>query len=177
MNWIILRCSGRSTLSLAESLAREGVKAWTPSEAVRKRGRRGKERQPLTPTFVFAHACHLWRLVSLSEDPTSSHAGFSVFRHMDRFPIVPDDQLEPLRSAEYQRAPVEEQPVYGRGAHVRVAEPSFTGLPGIVDQPGRKYTMVLFPLSPIPMKIRTFLLRADEAYQLQSETDTAARAA
>lgn len=176
-NWIILRTAGRSTLPLARSLAADGIEAWTPSEANRKRGRRGKERKPILPTFVFAQAHHLWRLVSLSEDPRSRHDGFSVFRHMDRFPIVPDDQLEPLRSAEYQAAPEEEQPVYGKGECVRVAEPSFAGLPGIVDLPGRKYTMVLFPLSPIPMKIRTFLLRPDEAYKLQSATDAAARAA
>lgn len=176
-SWIILRTAGRSTLPLAASLARDGIEAWTPSEANRERGRRGKARKPILPTYVFARAQHLWRLVSLAEDPLSRHDSFSVFRYMERFPIVPDDQLEPLRSEEYQKAPEEEQPVYDKGECVRVADPAFGGMLGKVDKPGRKYTLVLFPLSPIPMKISTFLLRADEAYQLQSETDTAARAA
>lgn len=170
-SWIVLRCSGRSTLRLAETLTQDGFSCWSPIERVRERGRRGKQSVPLLPTFVFASACHLWSLVALSEDPMSRHDGFSVMRHGCGlgYPIIRDSELDAVRKEErdlldaaHRAALKAAPPKVEKGDEVRCPEAGFDGMTGIVESADKKFAWVRFPGAIRPAKIATYLLQPDQ---------------
>ena len=109
--WCILRTSGGKTLALAASLTVAGVEAWTPKRTF-KRPMPGKRPDqhgrrpmieidaPILPTFVFARAVHVDRLMGLAADPASLLPAFSVFTHAGRAPEVGDHAVAGLRQAE-----------------------------------------------------------------------------
>jgi hypothetical protein len=172
--WIILRTAGRSTLPLAATLAVDGFDVWTP--AVTLGPPRKRVEAPIVPTYVFAKARHLWTLVSLSEDPTHRHEGFSVFRHYDRYPLIEDRELEPLRYEERKGAPPECRRVFLPGEEVRVACGPGTGKKGIVEYARGKFAMVDFGGS-MRVKINAFILQPIMANSGSTGNGAAAQAA
>lgn len=150
--WCILRTSGRFTLRLAESLAADGIEAWTPTVTRRVTVPRMNAKRdvvlPLLPGFVFARSRHLWSLVDRSEDPRQS-IGFSVFRHLERYPVIRDRQLDPLRNEERRSVPKDRMQVYSEGEEVLVlpiadgAASVFGGMSGSVLRSNEKKTLVL----------------------------------
>ena len=69
-DWFILRTAGRSTLSLAKTLAEDGFEVWTPARMqvirVPRMNVRREVRLPLLPSFVFVRAPHLHDLLELA---------------------------------------------------------------------------------------------------------------
>jgi hypothetical protein len=151
--WCVLRCSGRATLRLAQSLAEDGFEVWTPAVtrrvAVPRMNAKREVTLPLLPGFAFAHAEHLWTLVERSEDP-GQRFGFSVFRYLDRYPVIRDQQLDALRNEERKATPRDRMQVYAKGEEVAVlpiaggAASAFGGMSGSVLRSNDRKTLVLF---------------------------------
>src|SRR5688500_10204211 len=76
-HWVILRCSGGSTLKLANSLTEAGYESWSPVETVNRRSREGSKpepvRLPLMPSYVFAAADRQQELIELSRSPSLNY--------------------------------------------------------------------------------------------------------
>lgn len=177
-DWFILRCSGANTLKLAASLDGTGFEVWTPTETLRKREgamrRRRSDTIPVMPSYVFARRPHLFDLLEESQAQFSEHPDFSVFRHLDRFPLISDEALDPLRVAERRRQPFEKVARFTRGEMVRLMEGGFAGLTGVVELTRGQYTLVTFPGFPMPIKISSLLLKTDVARGELSPTRLAA---
>lgn len=167
-DWCILRTSGRNTLGLADSLNDGGFTAWTPAEKVRVGNHRGKVLAPMLPTFVFAEAELLPNFLALADAVNSPQASgryprFSVFRYLDRIPVVADCELEPLRAIEQRDRPKPSASVqFERGDAVVPDCGAWAGMSGVVERRKGKFCMVLFPNSPFSVKIATFLLHPRE---------------
>ena len=178
-SWFILRTAGRSTLSLAASLAEDGFEVWTPvrTERIRipRKNVNREVRLPLLPSFVFARARHLVELLelaSMTEKPRRgaergrssrpAHRAFSVFHYLDQIPMIADRHLEPLRQKELALVPKKDGPRFDRGARVRVGSGAFEGLKGRVERCKSGYALVIFDDFKNPAKIPTFLLREDQ---------------
>lgn len=176
-DWCILRTSGSSTLRLSQSLARAGFEVWTPMELqVKGRGSQARSERMVAvmPSYVFARADRLPDLVSLTMEPISPHPPFSVFKHLDRFPLIAERELKALRDIETKAAARNEPVIFGQGDLVRARVEAFQGLTGEVVETSRgQFTLVAFPKFAIPVKFASWQLNAVE---LQS-TDSAAKAA
>ena len=160
MKWCILRTSGRQTLGLAETLAHDGFEVWTPSELQRYPGSSKARRPvPLLPTFVFANASHLWTLVEKADEP---FADFSVFRYLDRFPVIADEDLMGLREAEKMAIPKAERPTFATGERVFATDLPYSGIPGTIIRCKGGDALVLFGWQRV--KISTFKLKPNQAY-------------
>lgn len=168
-DWVILRCAGRSTLPLAESLAASGFRAWTPIEIL-KPATEAKP-APLTPTYVFAGIEHLLDLLALSDAQDQAHEGFSVMRRPGGFAVVYDINLAGLREEEYDRRPkiklnpkrrhqIAERFEVGQRVVAPPSAGGFVGLPGKVEASDGRYTDLYFGGS-MRLKIETFKLRED----------------
>lgn len=175
MDWMILRTSGRSTLSLARTLEEDGFEVWTPIRKQTIRVPRMNVRReitlPLLPSFVFARARHMMDLLHLSkmeERPRRgkgpAHREFSVFRYLDSIPLVSDRCLEPLRAKEIEAVPKKGAQRFDRGSRVRVGSGAFEGLKGRVERCKSGYALVIFDDWKRPAKIPTFLLRESDAH-------------
>lgn len=169
--WCILRMAAARTLSVAKSLARDGFDVWTPVEVRQQRRARSRERVEkeiaLMPTYVFAPAERLRDLVSLSVLQFSPYPDFTVFRYQDRFPVIADETLRPLRIAERKGTPLEKVRKFTQGERVKLLERGFEGLSGIVETDDGKFALVCFPGFNIPIKVASMHLLTDEP---QSET-------
>ena len=152
--WCVLRCAGRMTLGLAETLETEGFTVWTPAELERFPGKRARRMVPLMPTFIFAAARHLWTLVEMADAPGSD---FSVFRYLDRFPVIADEDLKGLREAENEAVPKAERPAYAKGEFVQATDGAYSGLPGTIIRCRGGDALVLFGWQKV--KISTFILK------------------
>lgn len=180
IGWIILRTSGSSTMPLARGLRDAGYDAWTPIEIQNRRRPRSKDRYDrewaVMPSYVFAREDRLVDLVKLSRQPAQCYRRwdaeqekmvmhgipyFSVFRYDDRFPVVDNSSLEPLRVIERRTAPKPKAAVFGSGDKVRLVEGSFAGMSGVVQSSKGDYAMVSFPNYPIAIKIARLLLLSD----------------
>lgn len=160
--WCVLRCSPAKTLELAASLNDAGFEAWTPVDG---------DREPMTPSYVFARVNRLPELLALWRSPalvyrvwdsdqrrmvTKGHPYFSVMASLDRageWATVKDASLNPIRTIEWRRKPrgtVQAVPV---GAKVRCAESGFTGLDGVVDSVRGKKATVLFEGLIFPVQL------------------------
>lgn len=159
MDWCILRTKGSSTLRLARSLSLAGIDAWTPVEhQQRKKGKHAEVITAVMPTYVFAPAEHLVGLIALAEAPIP-HPDFSVFRYHDRFPVIPDAQLQSLRLIERKAAAKCAPVVFPKGAEIRVPDGAFQGLTGqVVEDSKGKFTLVLFPGLNIEVKFPSWQL-------------------
>lgn len=184
-DWCILRTAGRQTLSLAEQLSKDGLLTWAPSMVVRKRTPRKRDVRnvevAVLPSFVFARAGDLDTLIALENAPTKACPDFAVFRHMDKIPIITDDQLGPLRVFEEReamraamRARKKNRHRYNipAGSTVQISEGPFGGMMGVVKSGDGKFTAVSF--GGWDVKIATFILM-EEA--VSSGADKAAKAA
>jgi transcription antitermination factor NusG len=176
-DWCILRTSGRTTLRLAEQLRRDGFEAWTPKQTSRVRIPRCNVRRevtlPLMPSFVFVASRHLIDMLERAELATED---FSVFRYLDRFPIVADVDLEPLRLAETRAIPTARRQAFRRGDTVLVPSGSFAGMSGIVERSDGRFTLVSFG-TRMRVKISTFILKPVVGISRSSQLGTAAREA
>lgn len=180
IGWCILRTSGSSTMGLARGLREAGYDAWTPVEVQNRRRPRSKDRydkeSALMPSYVFADASRLADLLALSKKPAQCYRRwdkdsgefvvhgipyFSVFRYDDRFPVIADGSLEPLRRIERRTAPKPTAPVFSRGDHVKLVEGGFAGMSGVVETSKGDYSLVCFPNFNIPIKIASLLLLPD----------------
>jgi hypothetical protein len=167
--WCILRTGAARTLPLAASLAAAGLTVWTPTQMVRRAGR-GRQRRdveeraaPITPTFVFASAGDLYDLIRIASDPVSRHPPFSIFRHRDRYPLIFDRSLAPLREEENRhrlRQLKKTRRVLELGSSIRLAEGPFAGMTGIVEGGNGKQAVVNFG-SGFLVSIATYLLETD----------------
>jgi hypothetical protein len=109
--WIILRTDGRSTLRLADTLMAAGLATWTPRRTV-KRVKQGRHHLidgkpvtmevdlPILPTFVFAAASDLVRLLGIAAQPFSPFPAFTVFRFGDRVPLIAPAEIAGLKGEE-----------------------------------------------------------------------------
>lgn len=165
-DWIILRCKGANTLSLAASLGATGYDVWTPTEMPRKREGEGRSRSkaiiPVMPTYVFAQAAHLPELLMVSEAPTSPHPDFSVFRYHRRIPLIADVALDPLRVAERMGTPLEKAAILRAGDAVRYPEAGFQGLSGQIVETKRNGKFALVAFGVLRVEIASMLLLPDK---------------
>lgn len=166
--WCVLRTSGPNTLPLARSLGEAGYEVWTPIERQVKRLPRKKvevEREsPIMPTYVFASADDLLELVNLSLSPLNNHRAFSVFRYLNKYPLIADSSLEALRGEESRRALASrkrKKVVLAKGATVRIEEGAFAGMSGVVETSKGKFTLVCFPGYSMPVQIASWILATD----------------
>lgn len=162
--WLILRCSGRNTLPLADSLNRAGFECWTPAFEKRLPRKRTERTAPLLPTYVFAGARHLEGLLELSDPnaPPTRHPQFSVFHYLDRIPLIADSDLDALRNSEAKRTRREKRGLkrFESGDPVRINEGAFSGMSGIVKHSNGKYALVMF--DRMAVNVATFLLHPGE---------------
>jgi hypothetical protein len=172
-DWLILRCSGRNTLPLADSLNRAGFECWTPVEVETRRVLRSRSRievrKPLTAHYVFARASHVDDLCRLSTDPLSRHPRFSIARRQDNdgIALIHDKELDPLRFEE-QRASHRHQAKqaprsFDKGQTVTTRAAGFAGMSGIVERAKGKYVFVLFDGKEV--KVASFLLQPTDIRQ------------
>jgi hypothetical protein len=177
-SWCILRCQGRVTLRLAETLAKDGFETWTPREFRRIRIPRANVRReaelPLLPSYVFARSTHLIDLLELAAMPVKprrgaglldpAHAGFTVMHWQDSIPLVEDRHLNGLRLLEAKRTPRQKaERRFPPGVSVRVmaAGGSFAGMRGRVERSDTGTTLVCFDRR-MTVKIATSLLLEED---------------
>ena len=187
-DWCILRTAGRSTLGLAESLAKDGFEVWTPLETkvvhIAKANVRREIRKAILPSYVFARRVHLVDLLQLAEMPVkprrgaglrdAAHASFSVLHAFGRIPMVADRHLDRMRALEAKRTPRKRAAYsFPMNAATRVTSGICGGMTGLVVRSTPKATVIQIS-GGRPMEIPTCLLEIDEAY---SETDAARLAA
>ena len=181
--WCILRTRGGSTLKLASSLADSGVEAWTPTATITKRKGRARDRvdapMPILPTFVFVKSVYVSELQRICALVMSPHPAFSIFRYLNRIPVLSDRDISSLKDAE-DRATMDhrkqQRKVVPIGTHVRLDDGAFAGLPGVVEQSDGKSAIVAFG-SNFRVEIATWLLPQDLLEASVSNSDTAAQAA
>ncbi len=162
--WCILRCAGQNTLPLMRSLTKAGFECWTPSEIRTRRVARANVKRKIVtamfPGYLFADATRLIDLIQLSNAPVSEHRDFTVYRHLNRFPVIEDDALAPVRLSERKVAPAPEG--LKPGEIVRLTAGAYAGLRGEVVKGGTKFTTVRIPGFPSPLKVAAYyLLRED----------------
>jgi transcription antitermination factor NusG len=165
-DWCILRTNGRATLSLATSLTADGIEAWSPSHVIDQRMPRTKgtreRRMPILPTFVFAKATDIDRILAFARMPRHHHP-FTVFRHLGHIPLLREADIAPLRASERKAIPKHKHRAWEQGQRVRVSEGSFGGLSGRVDADSRGgFTLVCFN-GQFRVKIASFLLNEDDS--------------
>lgn len=192
--WIILRCQAGRTLTLAEALGQDGFTVWAPVHTRTVTIPRVNVKREVTtamlPGFVFATERHLVDLLGIAAMPVKPRRGpscqmpalpdFSVLRCGERIALVREAGLEELRKFEASRRRRPKAPSLPKGSRVRVSpdEPrGFGGMHGIVRRSDETATLVCFSAWFDKVEIATSLLSLDEAYELPSETDTAAREA
>ena len=160
-DWCILQTTSARTLGLANSLTAAGIEAWTPVRIELRRVPRRKARQekltPLTPRYVFARASHLVDIL----DTYHAHPTFRMFLDESGPVLIPDNQLEPLRTEESRSRPKQRARTYGKGEQVCITEGSFAGMRGTVEKDGdHRFTSVTFGPGRA-VKIGTYILRPD----------------
>ena len=162
--WVILRCSARLTLRVAEAVRSEGIEAWTPTEVLRpkipKRRARVTLCEPILPRFVFADAERLLELLAMSHRPLAT---FTVMCDGTRYAAVKDAALNALRVEEARRERqrlrnAKAQPLQ-RGRRVAMPKGAWEGLTGIVERSNEKVTKV--DLGRFTVDVDTWLLVAN----------------
>lgn len=189
--WCILRCVGRTTLKLADSLGKDGFEVWAPRETRKIRIPRMNVRRevvlPLLPSYVFARARHLVDLLGLASMPGKprplgnksepAHADFSVMQCFGKLPLVADCDLNGLRTLEAKLTPRKKADWSFRpGASVKVEGGSFGGMTGDVQRSDNAHTLVCFS-DKFVVKIATSLLLLDDIGMEQPLAGTAVRKA
>lgn len=165
-DWLIIRTSPKSTVTLAKSLREAGYDCWTPVKKIERRLPRSKGKKeievPILPTFVFAREKHEDELLALSKRTQTRHAGFSVFHYFGSIPKIHEGELRTLRMEERRANGKVAGRVITQGERVRVPDGPFAGMSGIVETAQGKFALVCFPGLAIPVRIATFRLDSDE---------------
>lgn len=190
-DWFILRTASRHTMSLAESLGKDGYEVWTPIETRKVRvprvNAKREVRLPIMPSYVFVAAAHLLDMLALAAMPFKprrgaglldpAHASFSVMRWDGKIPMVCEKHLERLRELEAKRTPIKRAAyAFPRNASARVKEGVFGGLSGTVIRSTPAKTVVSFNNGP-PVEIPTSLFDQDVLLAYQPEGTAALEAA
>lgn len=179
-DWVILRCSGSSTLPLAKSLAEAGYGVWTPAEVVSKeRTRLGvtkvvKVTEPAIKGWVFAKAEHLGALLDMIHSPSllhrtwdaeqrrfvvKGHPYFDLLRTNTDLPaMVADHELNALRLHERKRKPRGKAKAFKPGDEVKMTDGAFSGLYGTVQSAKGKMVEVLLTDWKQTVECRAYLL-------------------
>jgi len=180
--WIILRCAGRDTLRLAESLGEDGFGVWTPIETKVLEAKRARPKRtaklPILPSYVFAHSDQLdelLRMARLDVRPRRgagwgkpAHAGFSVMHYGDSIPLISDRHLQALRQHEEDRSPrkrKERPDPLPAGMSVQIApghHGSFSGVSLGVERSDGRSTSLRFVGNGMRVTIPTSILVADD---------------
>lgn len=170
--WCILRTSGRTTIGLAETLAKDGFDVWTPIETrtirVPRANAKREVRLPIMPSYVFAASNHLADLIQLGSMPVrprrgaglldAAHAAFHVLRCFGGIPIIADTHLASLRRLEAKRTPVRRAPyAFPKDSKARVRDGVFGGMTGVVVRSTPSCTLIDFGYA-FPAQIPTSLL-------------------
>jgi transcription antitermination factor NusG len=144
------------------SLTKAGFECWTPVETVTREvvkfNVKRKIEVAMIPSYVFARADRLLDLIALANDPGREHREFRVFKQSDRFPLIADETLAPIRAIEQRRKPRGKVATVKVGAKVRLNERGFEGLDGVVQSVSNKHAMVQFVGFPVPVKIGCWLI-------------------
>lgn len=179
--WCILRCQGRSTLRLTQTLNEDGFDAWTPRETRRIRIPKFNVRReailPLLPSYVFAKAIHLIDLLELAAMPVKprrgfnfqmpAHPGFRVMKSERGIPVVAEHDLAALRYLEAKLTPLRRSArTFAAGARVRVDGGSFGGMTGDVQRSDDLHTLVCFSEKYV-VKIATSILLPEDLHTAQ----------
>lgn len=164
--WCVLRMAPAATLALARSLSAAGFDVWTPTEVVTKRVPRANVKRKVTvallPSFLFARAGHIPALLAIRADPVKHHREFRLFRQADRFPLIDDDALAPLRLIERRMKPRDGGLVGGE--RVKLTEGGFAGLSGVVESSRGDFATVAIPgFQNMKLRIARWHLQADDA--------------
>lgn len=177
-NWIILRCSGRDTLKLSDSLAEDGLETWAPvvieKRTVPRMNAKREVRLPMMAGFVFAKAEHLYDLLEMERMPVKkrrgkglskpAHAGFTVFHFNDGIPLVADRELNALRRIARRRTVAPKSAPLKRYQQVKALEGSgaYQGMSGRVEQSNERETVVCFGGGLLgTVKLATCLLKLE----------------
>ena len=181
-SWCILRTAAARTLPLAKALEDDGIKVWTPTANVVTRAK--KSRKPkikplaLMPTFVFADYEILPLLLHAAIDPALPYPSFSLFKHDNAFPRVPDAALNGLREheAKAQRAADKQGPVHHfvKGQIVRSSGTAFDGMDGTVVKVSKgngRIVFVDFPGLAVPVEFGAWLLKENKLDDAESKRD------
>ncbi|WP_419827675.1 transcription termination/antitermination NusG family protein [Sphingomonas sp.] len=181
--WCIVRTNSRRTLTLAASLNRAGIEAWTPEQTVRHRLPRRKayreQQAPIVPSFVFVRASHLHDLLRALALPINPHPAFSIFQHAGRAPVVADREIGHLQAAEdrARRAMLKtKRHTVQVGSEVHPTEGAFAGLHGVVDRVSGNDAEVVFN-DTFRVKIASWLLIGDDVNAGAAPSGAAALAA
>lgn len=163
--WCILRCSGPNTLPLLTSLTKAGFEVWTPVELITRRVPKANVKRRLEnamlPSYLFAAADRLIDLIQLANTPGKDHRDFRVFKQLDRFPLIADATLAPLRLEERRKKPAPEG--LKAGDDVRMTDGAYAGLRGVVEKGGSKFAVVRVPGFQMSLKIAAYYLLRDES--------------
>lgn len=175
-DWIILRCAGRSTLPLVQSLGEDGFEVWSPVETITKRvprmNARFKVEAAMMPSYVFARRAHLVDLIQLAALPVKprrgaglskpAHQDFSVLHAFGGIPLVADADLDDLRKLSARRTPVKPAAyAWPRNRKVRVKAGIAQGLIGVVIRSTPSKTVIEIE-GGRPMEIMTSILEPDD---------------
>jgi transcription antitermination factor NusG len=170
-DWLILRTAGRSTMTLAKTLATDGYEVWTPIETKTERCGRDRRRievqRPIMPTYVFARVQHLVDLLQLASMPVkprrgaglreAAHASFHVLHAFGRIPLVYDKHLAELRRMEAKRTPIKRAAyAFPRNASAKVSGGAFGGMTGVVVRSTPAKTVLRFN-GGFPVELPTVL--------------------
>lgn len=194
--WIILRCGGPRTLTLATSLAEDGFDVWTPArkETIRRKRWYKAKRidRPLVPGFLFARQRHLQELLDMAKldiKPRrgagllkAAHAAFTVLRDPlidDGFPVVADSALVELREREKPAKVKRRAHIYGNGDELKITEGCYEGMNAVFDRGDRRSSTVWISLFGRfqRLKLPTSILRLTEVNEFRPATDRAAKRA
>lgn len=184
--WCILSVKWRHrerTLKLAQALAREGFQAWVPVEKRRvdvpRMNAKREVELPLLPGYIFVHRSGLVGLIQ----HIAANTLLRILRNADGFHIATDRALDRLRAREQEFADrycaglrkegVLASKALNKGDKIRSRDGSFGGKEGVVLSSDRKKTIVCFDRFFNRVEIPTSIITDDEAYGLQSATDSA----
>lgn len=177
-DWIILRMASSKTLPLTKSLAADGFRVWTPIEpvtiAIRRSNASRTGQRAIMPSYVFVgreHRDDMLRLIAMPDKPRRgpggrlpAHADFRIMLYAGKIPVISDRALGPLRVLEARRAP--KPGAFAKGVKVKVsndiANGSFGGLVGRVEESDSGITLVCFGPFFTDVKIKTSLLSAED---------------
>ena len=165
--WCVLRMGAASTLPLFDSLSAAGFDVWTPIEINTRRLFRDRVRKEarcvMMPTYIFARASQLPALLNIAMLPAREHRDFSIMRQANRFPLIADEDLAPLRTEERRVKPRAAAPQFAIGQEVRMEEGGFAGMTGIVQGTEGKFVLVAFKNSTLPpIRIANWWLLPDD---------------
>jgi hypothetical protein len=171
--WCILRTAGRSTMTLAATLAEDGFDVWTPLETIMvdvpRANVKRKVVRPIMKSYIFARAGHLVELINLSKMRVRprrgpgliqpAHVSFSVLVAFGRIPLVAERDLADLRKLEARRTPRKIAPyAFPRNKIVRVNDGIAQGKVGVVVSSTAAKTKILCKGDRHTIEIPTSLL-------------------